>query len=330
MKALAATGYGLPQDLRIIDLPVPTAGPGQIQVRIRATTINPTDIRVIMGEYKDLLPVEFPYVVGNDFAGTVTAVGPGVTNYRVGDEVFGQALPRQLRAVTSQTRPSVSTGALAEYAVFEADTLLLAHRPASVPPEQAAALAIAGMSARAIVKIAAMKRGETALVIGATGGVGTSLLPILSHAGVRTIATARSPEGRDLVSRLGADAVIAPDPAAYPGNVDVVFNLALFSDRIGEAARSLKTGGKMVTIMFPPATQQDLGRDDVELHFMLDSDGEYGGMPDVAQAAESGILTVEIARIFPFANAVDAAVAYATERPLGKVVVSFRDVDAAS
>jgi len=325
MKALAASDYGPPENLRIIDLPVPTAGPGQIQVRIRATTINPTDLRVITGEYKDMLPVEFPYVPGNDFAGTVTAIGSGVMNYQVGDEVFGQALPRQLRAVTSPTRPSVSTGALAEYAVFEADTLLLAHRPASVAPEQAAALAIAGMTARAIVKIAAMTSGQTALVIGATGGVGTSLLPLLNDAGVRTIATARSQEGHDLVSRLGAATVIAPDPAAYPENVDVVFNLALFADHIAEAARCLKPGGKMVTIIFPAATQQDLGRDDVELHFMLDGDGHYGGMPDVADAAERGILTVEVGRVFPFDKAVEAVVAYATDKPLGKVVVSFDD-----
>lgn len=325
MKALAATEYGRPQDLRIIDLPVPMAGPGQIQVHIAATTINPTDLRVITGQFHDMLPVQFPYILGNDFAGTVTAVGTGVTNYQTGDEVFGQALPRQLRAVTSPTRPSVSTGALAECAVFEADTLLLALRPASVTVEQAAALGISGMTARAIAKIAGMKGGETALVIGATGGVGTALLSLLSHVGVRTIATARTKEGRDLVSRLGADTVIGIDPAGYPEGVDVVFNLALFSDRLAEAGRSLRRGGKMVTIMFPPPTREDLGRDDVELHFMLDMEGAYGGMQDVADAAKNGVLTVEIAKVFPFENAVEAVVAFATESPLGKIVVSFSD-----
>jgi len=325
MKALAAIGYGPPENLRIIDLPVPNAGPGQIQVRIKATTINPTDLRVITGEYRDMLPVEFPYVPGNDFAGTVTAVGAGVSNYHVGDEVFGQALPRQLRAVASPTRPSVSTGALAEYAVFEADTLLLAHRPASVTAEHAAALAISGMTARAIMKIAAMKRGQTALVIGATGGTGTSLIPLLSRSGVNTTATARSEAGRELVLRLGANAVIPHDPAAYPSNVDVVFNLALFPDRIADAAKSLRPGGKMVTIMFPPATQQDLRRNDIELHFVLDMDGGYGGMPDVAEAAANGNFTAEVASVFPFEKAVEAVLAYATEKPLGKVVVSFSD-----
>lgn len=86
-------------------------------------------------------------------------------------------------------------------------------------------MAIAGVTARAIMKIAAMTRGEAALVIGATGGTGTSLIPLLSRTGVYTTATARTEEGRELVLRLGADAVIPLDPAAYPTNVDVCSTL---------------------------------------------------------------------------------------------------------
>jgi NADPH:quinone reductase-like Zn-dependent oxidoreductase len=323
MRALAALGYGDPRNLAIIDLPQPTAGPGQIQVRIAAASINPTDLRVISGTYKDMLQLEFPYVPGNDFAGTVTAVGWSVTQYKVGDEVFGQALPRQLRMVASPNRPSLSTGALAEFAVFEADTPFLAHRPASVSVEQAAALAVAGMTAMAVMKIAQMKRDETALVIGATGGVGTSLLPLLAHAGVRTTATARSKEGRDLVSRLGAGETIGDDPADYPPNVDVVFNLALFSDKIGEAAKSLRPHGQLVSIIFPPATMEDLGRSDVELHVLFDAEGVYGGMQEVAEAAANGLLTAEVSEVFPFERAVDAVVAYATSKALGKIIVTF-------
>lgn len=323
MKALAALSYGRPEDLSIIELPIPTAGPGQIQVRIAAVTINPTDLRVITGAYKDMLPVTFPYVPGNDFAGTVMEVGKGVTQYQVGDEVFGQALPRDLQAATSPTKPSVSTGALAEYAVFEADTLLLTHRPASVPVEQAAALAIAGMTAQALMKIALMKAGETALVIGATGGSGTSLVSLLAQSGVHVIATAASAEKSDLMRRLGAERTVAHDPAGYPRDVDVVFNMALFEDRIGKAADSLRSGGKLISIMYPPASAADLGRDDVEFHFMLDMDGEYGGMKDVADAADKGELTVEISKVFPFERAVEAVVAYAKSKLPGKIVVTI-------
>lgn len=173
------------------------------------------------------------------------------------------------------------------------------------------------------MKIAQMKSGETALVIGATGGTGTSLVPLLAQAGIYTIATASSAEKSALMSRLGANAVIGHDPAGYPQDVDVVFDLALFGNGIGQAAKCLRPGGKMVSIVFPPATAQNLGRDDVDFRFMLDEDGEYGGMQDVADAAEAGTLTVEIAHVFPFERAVEAAVTYATARAAGEVVVIF-------
>ncbi len=321
MKALAALDYGAPDSFEVIELAVPEPGPGQIQVRIEAATINPTDLRVVGGAYRSMVEIEFPYVPGNDFAGTVTAIGPGATRYAIGDALFGQALPRQLRMVAAPERPSLSTGALAQYAVFEADTALIARRPASVPVEQAAALAIPGMTAQAVVKIAAMQASETAFVIGATGGVGTTLLPLLARAGVRTVATARAGEGRDLVTRLGAAEVVGHDPAGYPHDVDVIFNLALPADQLAQAAKSLRPGGKLVTIMFPAPTPEQLGRDDIELHFMLDMDGTYGGMRPVADAAGDGSLTVEIAAVYPFDRATDAVIAYATDKPLGKLVV---------
>ena len=100
---------------------------------------------------------------GNDFAGTVSEVGAGVTAYRVGDEIFGQAVPRALRAMAGATRPSLSTGSLAEYAVFEADTPFLAHRPAGLAVEQAAALPTVGLTARALMAIAEVAaRGDRA------------------------------------------------------------------------------------------------------------------------------------------------------------------------
>ncbi|MAU44658.1 MAG: alcohol dehydrogenase [Yangia sp.] len=323
MKALAAMDYGRPEDLVMIESAIPSPGRGQIKVRIKAATINPTDLRVITGGYKDMLPVSFPYVLGNDFAGTVTQIGEDVSGYKVGDEVFGQALPRDLRAACSPTKPSVSTGSLAEYAVFEADTPLIAHRPDTVPVETAAALAISGMTARALMKIAQMDAGTSALIIGATGGSGTSLVSLLAHQGIRVTATAGSPEKAEMLLRLGAVATVGHDPADYPKDMDAVFNMALFEDRIWNAAASLRTRGKLLSIMHPAATAADLGRDDVEYHFMLDMDGVYGGMPDVAEAASKGELTVEIGEVFPFNQAVDAVVAYAREKLPGKIVVTF-------
>ncbi|WP_236789584.1 NADP-dependent oxidoreductase [Amycolatopsis sp. GM8] len=321
MKALVATAYGPPEQLSIAELAVPRPGPGQIQVKIAASAINPTDVRVVAGDYRALTELEFPYVPGNEFAGTVTETGPGVTGYQAGDEVFGQAMPRQLSFVAGTNRPSLSTGALAEYAVFEADTPHLAHRPANVPVEQAAALPIAGTAAYKAAAVAGIRPGETVLVIGATGGVGTALLPLLAVTQAKIIATAATAADGEILRGLGADEIVGYDD--YPSDVDVVLNLVLHHDRLPVAARALRPGGRLVTIIFPEPTQDQLGRDDVELHYLLDAEGKLGGMREIAEAAASGRLKVRITGSYRLDDAVQAAVDYMREHTVGKIVVTM-------
>ena len=93
MKAIVATHYGPPEEYTVAELPAPRPGPGQIQVRIAAASINPADVRLPSGDFRDTVPLAFPHVPGNDFAGTVSEVGAGVAAYQVGDEIFGQAVP---------------------------------------------------------------------------------------------------------------------------------------------------------------------------------------------------------------------------------------------
>src|ERR1700730_4638391 len=121
MKAVVATGYGPPEKYTVAALPAPRPGSGQIQVRIAAASINPADVRLPSGDFRDAVPLAFPHVPGNDFAGTVSEIGVGVTAYQVGDEIFGQAVPRALRAMAGTIRPSLSSGSPAEDAVFQAD-----------------------------------------------------------------------------------------------------------------------------------------------------------------------------------------------------------------
>lgn len=105
MKAVVATGYGPPETYTVGEVPVPVPGPGQLQVRIAAASVNPADIVLPGGAFRDSTPLEFPHVPGNDFAGTVSRLGAGVTGYRVGDEIFGQSVPRALRAMAGTARP---------------------------------------------------------------------------------------------------------------------------------------------------------------------------------------------------------------------------------
>lgn len=269
MKAIVATGYGPPEQYTVADVPVPRPGHGQIQVRIFAASINPADVRLSSGEFRDVMPLEFPHIPGNDVAGTVSEIGPGVTAFAVGDEIFGQAVPRALRAMAGATRPSLSTGSLAEYAVFEADTPLLAHRPPGLSVADAAALPTTGLTARALIATAQLRPGETVLVVGATGGVGTAVVPLIAAAGAHVVATATVADA-DLLRDLGAHDTIGYAAAEYPSGVDAALNLTLPGDQLAGLAKVIRPGGRLLTITYPVPEQDWLGRDDVDLRFVLD------------------------------------------------------------
>ncbi|WP_127508158.1 NADP-dependent oxidoreductase [Actinoplanes solisilvae] len=311
MRAVAASGYGPPESFTLADLPVPEPGPGQIQVRIRAASINPGDLVIPSGAYRAQAPLTFPHVPGNDFAGTVTAVGDDVTAFRTGDEIFGHAVPRALEAMAG-AHPSMTTGTLAEFAVFEAATPFLAHRPPGLSPTDAAALPTAGLTARALLATTQPQPSERVLVIGATGGVGTTVLPLLKHADV--IATGR-PADEDLLRRLGATTVIDYDD--YPTGVDLAINLVLPSDQLKAVAAAVRPGGRLFTITFPPPRPEMIDRDDIRFELVLDLDGRFGGMAEVAG------LSPTIAAIYPLDDAVQALTDFARRHTVGKLVVTM-------
>ncbi len=258
MKAVIARGYGPPEDYVVADIPIPRPGPGQVQVRIAAASINPADVRLPSGDFRAAVALEFPHVPGNDFAGAVSEVGPGVTACQVGDEIFGQAVPRALRAMAGTARPSLSTGSLAEYAVFEADTPFLAHRPPGLDVERAAALPTVGLTARALMATAEVRPGETVLVVGATGGVGTAVVPLLAAAKAHVIATTTAADDGDAACPgCGRNHRLASE---YPSNVDVALNLTLPSDRLTGVARAVRSGGRLLTITYPVPHQDWIER----------------------------------------------------------------------
>jgi NADPH:quinone reductase-like Zn-dependent oxidoreductase len=312
MKAVVATHYGPPEDYTVADVPVPRPGPGQIQVRVAAASINPADVVVPSGAYRDVTPLEFPYVPGNDFAGTVSEVGAGMTAYRPGDEVFGFALTRALRAMAG-TRPSLGTGSLAEYAVVEADTPFIAHRPPGLDAVDAAALPTVGLAARALMATAGVQPGETVLVVGATGGVGTTVVPLLAATKARVIATATAADA-DVLRDLGAEVIGYSD---YPADVDVALNLTLPSDRLTDVAKAIRPGGRLLTITYPVPEQEWIGRDDVALHFVLDMDGRFGGMREI------GELRPTIGRRYPLDEGPRACADFAGRHTTGKLVVTM-------
>ncbi|WP_436528184.1 NADP-dependent oxidoreductase [Actinoplanes sp. HUAS TT8] len=315
MRAVVATGYGPPEQFTLAEVPIPEPGPGQLQIRVSAAALNPADLALPRGDLRTMIDLPFPHVLGNDFAGTVTALGDGVSGFAAGDEVFGHAVPRVMRAMAGSDRPSLGTGTLAEYVVVEADTPFVAHRPATLTPEEAAALGTSGLTARAVAISAAVSPGETVLVVGASGGMGTVLIPLLSAAKATVVATGR-PEDASVLLGLGASEVV--EYGAYPGGVDVAVNFAVPGPALTPIAAALRPGGRLYTVTFPPPRPEWIGRDDVSYRLVLDTNATLGTMRDVAADG----LRPCISERYPLSEGVRAYLDLATRHTLGKRVIT--------
>ncbi|KPI20257.1 NADPH:quinone reductase [Actinobacteria bacterium OK074] len=329
MKAVVAHDYGSAAVLAVEDIPVPRPGRGQIQVRVRAAALNPADLRSLSGVLAELAPREFPHVPGSDFAGTVTEVGAGVTRFAVGDEVFGAGLPRAAvdMATYFSSPPSLTTGTAAEYAVFEADTPALTHRPPTLAAERAAALPIVGLTALSLLREGRFQPGETVLVIGATGGVGSAVVPLLAAAKAHVVATAGAAD-EEHVRSLGAAEVIdhsATDVVAEtsrrrPDGVDAVVNLALPGDRLTDVGRVIRHGGRLLNIAYPAPDPAAFERDDLTVHTVYGAAGP-GDLDELAARANEGVLPSAISRRYRLDDGPRAYLDLEQEHTRGKLIV---------
>ena len=162
MKALRISDYGAP--LHIDEVPVPTPAPGQVLVENYYTSMNGVDPGRGQGFLRQVFQLQFPWTPGGDVGGRVAAIGEGVTNFKVGDEVFGY------------TREA---GAYAEFVLVNAASL--AHRPTSISAEVGAAIALVGQTATQMLSLSKVTAGQTLLILGASGGVGTLAIQLAKN-----------------------------------------------------------------------------------------------------------------------------------------------------
>ncbi|MCT2543870.1 NADP-dependent oxidoreductase [Streptomyces atratus] len=180
--------YGGPEVLRVVERETPRPGPGQVLVEVRAAGVNPLDWQLRSGAVAEMMPVEFPSVPGGDVAGVVADVGEDVSDFAVGDEVFG----------------SIGSGSYAEFAL--APAAQLARKPEGVSWEVAAGLPVAVNTAYQVLADLGVKSGETLVVDGAAGGVGSVAVQIARHLGATVIGTA-SERNHAYLRSLGAEPV---------------------------------------------------------------------------------------------------------------------------
>jgi NADPH:quinone reductase-like Zn-dependent oxidoreductase len=239
MRAFALDAFGETGSIR--EVPDLEPGEGQVSIRVAAAGLNPFDNWVLQGALKDDMEHRFPLIPGGDASGTVDAVGPGVIEYVVGDEVFGSVGKRLM-----------GEGTLAELATMSISTI--ARKPTSADHADAAAIPVAGVTALTIADAVPIAKGHVVVVIGATGGVGSYLAQIATVRGARVVAI-NSEANADYARSLGVADVIAYNDGdvvdavrtRYPDGIDGVADLHRDQELVARLAESVRSGGYVVS-----------------------------------------------------------------------------------
>jgi len=310
MKAIVAHSYGDLDALRFESVPDPSPGENEIVFRVEATSLNPVDLKALSGALKMLFETQFPYIPGVDAAGTVAAVGPGVTSYAVGDRVGG----------------AVHAG-LAEFSRADVTSPLLARVPDALDSQMAAAAPVVGLAALGAQRVSGDVRGKDVVVVGATGSVGRLVVQLAVSAGARVTATGL-PGDVTFLRSLGAGDVIDYDAEQIvegvrkrlPTGADVVVDLVHAGADLASIASAVTSGGTLVSTLFGPASE-DLGRG-VSLRYVRMDEGGQATTAELYSALISGSLRLEIGRTFAFDEAIEALRALQHGDVRGKIVVT--------
>jgi NADPH:quinone reductase-like Zn-dependent oxidoreductase len=307
MKAAFFVEHGGPDVLQYGDLPDPVAGPNEVLIDIHAASVNAADAKVRAGHYSQL--TNFPYVLGRDFSGIVSAVGDGVDEFAIGDAVFGVCDVGQ-------------EGTYAEKIAMKA--ALIAKKPDSVSHEDIVALGVAGLTAViTLEETLKLKAGETILIQGGAGGVAGLAIQLAKHIGAHVITTA-SASNHDYVRGLGADEIIdynAVDFTEVVSGCDAVFD-TVGGDVTQRSFAVLKPGGRAAfiasggTAPIPP-------RDDVaSLRPQVGRDRPH--LERIVELLQAGAMTVPDITLYALADAAEAHRVSESRHLRGKLVFKIR------
>ncbi|MFC3449301.1 NADP-dependent oxidoreductase [Amycolatopsis speibonae] len=295
MRAITITQYGDTGVLRSAEVPAPEPGPGQVRVAVKAAGVNPLDWKIRSGAMAELFPVEFPHILGHEFAGVVDSVGEGA-GFAVGDEVFGWA----------------DTGSYAEYALASTVT----RKPAGLSWSEAAALPVVGETALRVLGELEVKPGETVVIHGASGQVGRIATQAAVALGATVVGLAGA-SSLDEVKELGAlpvqygDGWVARVRSVAPDGVDAVFDAAGFGV-LGDSVDLLGSPDRLITIADPSAYAQGL---------KFSAGGEQTAA--VLEDLVSRGLKLKLGTAYPLADTAEAHKESATGHAGGKITLVF-------
>lgn len=300
MKAVQASGYGGSEVLAIKDIAQPEQKPGHILVEVHAAGLNPFDVKVLSGGYKEMIPLTFPFTFGGDFAGV---------RKDTGEEVYGTAIVL-----------SGGSGAYAELAAVNPQKL--APKPKNVSFVEAAGLPVAGMTAvEAIADHMKLQRGQKVLIHGGAGGVGHFAIQYAKSLGAYVITTV-SADDVQFVKDLGADEVIDYKTQQFE---TVVSGVDAVLDTIGgevseKSYQVLKPGGTLVLLV--AQVNEELTKKYGVVAIRQGTNTDAPSLKRLAGLVENGALKVHIDKVFPLDQVGDAFAHLSSGHPRGKVILS--------
>jgi NADPH:quinone reductase-like Zn-dependent oxidoreductase len=289
MKAIRYHAYGGPEQLRYEDAPVPTPKATEVLVRVRATSVNPWDYKLASGAFRNMVPMEFPYIPGGEFAGQIESVGASVSHLKPGDAVFGNC-------------PS---GSYAQFVAAPGESA--APMPARLTPLQAASVPLAAQTAwQGLFDHGHLEAGQTVLIHAAAGGVGTFAVQLAHWKGAKVIATA-SAANADYLKSLGADQVIDYKSTPFDTvvkDVDVVLDL-LGGDTQTRSFAVLKRGsGRLIATAQPPS--QELATRHKVRALMMQMKPTAERLNQLADLLDAGKIRTEVTKTFPLSQTKEA------------------------
>ena len=299
MKAVVMHQYGGPEVLKFEDYPDPAPAPGEVLVRVAATSVNPIDYKRRAGLMKDFYPIQFPGLIGVDIAGTVVKIGPGVEGFSAGDQVF-----------------AIAANTYAELCVVNAASL--AKIPKGLDLIQAAALPLVTTTGNQLISATGIKAGQTVLVVGAAGNVGRSAVFTAKQLGATVVAGVLKTQ-MDEAKAIGADQVIATDDDNAIASLPM---LDVVADTVnGKTAEKLiakvKPGGVFASVLGAPRNAAKYTSVKI-VHVAAKPDART--LQFMAEAVRDGKLIIPISRKLPLSKAAEAQAA-AEKGGVGKVLL---------
>ncbi|MGO7415985.1 NADP-dependent oxidoreductase [Rhizobium ruizarguesonis] len=298
MKAALLKSYGDVDQFEIGDIPTPTPGPGEILIKIEASAVNPFDLILRQGFMAKFIPLPLPAVLGGDAAGTISALGDGVTGFAVGDRVVADFAAN-------------GKGAHAEYGVLP--TTSAAKLPAGLSFEEGASLVKAGLTGRQAVEALDVKAGDRVLVSGGLGTVGRSAIQYLKQIGAKPVAGVR-PERLSEGRELAGEALDITLPAASP---DFAYAISAAGPVAGNLIGHVRDGGTVASIV--PVPEGANAGDRLTIHELFHRT-DTATLDTVLDAAVRGLLVIPISHTFTLDEIGAAQNAVAAGAP-GKVVL---------